>query len=208
MTVWESRDKRILKSITRQGSFGKKATERSLCNILIKDSKCTDSSVKIDDKKVTEYLGCSDVQDVVIGDANTEIDRLLERAIATMRVGEESTVTLRLSDSKDLNIVPETSSVTFSLVLKGLTRKNSIWEWTPEEKYQTALQYKESGVQLFKESRFVDAFHKFSKACKLLITLEPIADLKQEENLYSDICKLRIILYNNMARCHLSRGSE
>lgn len=209
MAFWESTDKRIHKKVIRQGLYGRKAAERSLCSIQVKDVKCTDCSIKIDDEKTTEYLGSPDVQDFAIGDANTAIDRLLERTIVTMDIDEESFVTLRLSDSKDLTkIISETPSVTFSLVLKGLTRKKSIWEWTPEEKYQMALEYKESGVKLFKESRFVDAFYKFSKACKLLVTLEPIKDLELEENLNNDVCNLRIILYNNMARCQLSRETK
>jgi len=84
-------------------------------------------------------------------------------------------------------------------------RHKSIWEWSAEEKYEVALKYKEKGTELFKDSRITDAFRKFSKACKLLITLEPIADLELDKQLEYNINDLRLALYNNMAICHLKR---
>ena len=80
--------------------------------------------------------------------------------------------------------------------------REPIWKWSVEEKYENALSYKEKGIQFFNSERYVDAFQMFSKACKILITLEPISS---SDTQMKDICELRLKLYNNMAECHLRR---
>ncbi|EZA62002.1 Peptidyl-prolyl cis-trans isomerase FKBP4 [Ooceraea biroi] len=124
-----------------------------------------------------------------------------------MNVHERSLVTLALPVVEQGDVGGELVTVRFEITLSKCERHKPIWEWSAGEKYQVALRYKERGVELFRDSRIVDAFHEFSRACKILITLEPIPDpdLKLEEQLESDIKGLRLALYNNMAMCQLSR---
>ncbi|XP_025261777.1 peptidyl-prolyl cis-trans isomerase FKBP4-like [Camponotus floridanus] len=121
-----------------------------------------------------------------------------------MNILEKSLVTITIP-AKQSEDNSEFIIVKFEITLIKCERNKPIWEWTAEEKYKIALRYKERGVELFKDSRITDAFYKFSRACKLLITLEPIADLDLDKQLESSINELRLALYNNMAMCHLSR---
>lgn len=200
--TWESRDKTVKKEVLKKGIFSKKPTERSECHILIEDVEvCGTNIIGLKNELRTEILD-SDEKTIIIGDANSEIDRKIERGIQMMMIEEQSLFTIRVSAlSKDSDDIV----VRFSITLKSFKPFKHIWEWIPEEKYEIALKYKESGVSLYKESRYVDAFHKFSKACKILITLEPIADLELNKSLENNINTLRLILYNNLAGCHLAR---
>ncbi|XP_015185367.1 PREDICTED: 70 kDa peptidyl-prolyl isomerase-like [Polistes dominula] len=197
--IWESRDKTVRKEILKKGICLKKPTERCECQIVIEDINV--SGMNITDLKNqlhTEIL--DDIEKTItIGDANSEIDRKIERGIQYMMVEEKSLFTICISDLS----TKESIIVTFTLMLKYFKAFKAIWNWTPEEKYEIALKYKEIGVKLFKQTRHIDAFYKFSQACKILITLEPIADLELDKSLENNINALRITLYNNLAGCQI-----
>ncbi|XP_018301096.1 peptidyl-prolyl cis-trans isomerase FKBP4 [Mycetomoellerius zeteki] len=124
-----------------------------------------------------------------------------------MNINERSLVIIAMplkqsDESIDNN---ESVIVKFEITLSLCKRHKTVWDWSAEEKYQVALRYKGRGTELFEDSRIIDAFRRFSKACKLLITLEPIADLKLDKQLEYNINNLRLALYNNMAICQLKR---
>lgn len=212
---WESADKSIKKSVIKQGVFTKKLTECSSCNIIVENINVTGASDDdLTEKHYSEILDGRREKTLIIGEASAEIDRKIERAIQMMNTHESSVVTITVPLQSDDN--RESITVNFEITLTKCERYKSIWHWTPEEKYAVALKYKERGIQLFRSSRFIDAFHKFSRACKILITLEPISDLilfsnpleglvLLSEQLKSDIDDLRLALYNNMAGCQLNR---
>ncbi|XP_043255475.1 tetratricopeptide repeat protein 9C-like [Colletes gigas] len=198
--VWESADKRVRKDIIKSCEFSKKPTERASCEVVIENIRVENTS--LDQLKETLHLDILDgtgKKTLIIGEANCEIDSLVERAIEMMMVLEKSLVTLSVS------FLDQPILINFEITLTKMQPHKPIWEWTPQEKYLIALKYKETGVCLFKESRWVDAFHKFTKACKILITLEPIPDLELDTKLENDINNLRLILYNNIAGCQLNR---
>ncbi|KAG7203067.1 hypothetical protein KM043_010190 [Ampulex compressa] len=202
--TWVSADATVKKDIIEQGELSRKPTECSICNITIDNvdvnpAECND----LQNKFHSEILCDEREKVVVIGETTSAVDRKIERAIQMMTQNEKSLITL-LVTPEDSN---EPVAIKFIMVLVKCELHEPIWKWTPEEKYSTALKYKEIGVCLFKAYRYVDAFHKFSKACKILITLEPMADLELPENLTKDINALRLILYNNMAGCHLNRNN-
>lgn len=200
--IWESKDKTIRKEILKKGLFSNKPTECCECQIIIRDVHVTGMNVTdLKNQLQTEILDDTE-KTIIIGDANSEIDRKIERGIQMMMIEEESLFIICMSA---LSKEGEKVIVTFNVILKCFKPFKAIWNWTPEEKYDIALRYKEVGVKLFKESRHVDAFHKFSKACKILITLEPIPDLELDKSLEKNINTLRIILYNNLAGCHMLR---
>ncbi|XP_035734198.1 peptidyl-prolyl cis-trans isomerase FKBP4-like [Vespa mandarinia] len=200
--IWESRDKTIRKEILKKGIFSNKPTECCECQIIIQNVNVTGMNVMdLKNQLQTEILDDTE-KTIRIGDANSEIDRKIERGIQMMMIEENCLFTIYMPAlSKEGKKV----IVTFNIILKYFKPFKTIWNWTPEEKYEIASKYKEVGVKLFKESRHIDAFHKFSKACKILITLEPIPDLELDKSLEKNINTLRIILYNNLAGCHIIR---
>lgn len=201
---WESADKRIRKNVLKPGVFTKKPTECSTCNVLVENINVMGITENILKEKFrTDILDGEHGKVLVIGEASADIDRKIERAIQTMNIFEKSLITITMPSQSEIE--SEFVPVKFEITLTKCERYKPIWEWSPKEKYNVALKYKEIGVKLFKSSRFIDAFHKFSRACKILITLEPISDLELENQLEIDINNLRLTLYNNMARCQLNQ---
>jgi len=200
MSVYQSTDKLIKKEIMRAGEFSTKPTELSTCHILVENLQCLDMTIQqIKDDLHSAIIDENADKVITIGDACSAVDRLLERAIQTMSLGEQSLVTVEvpLDDLENKTVV-----LSIRITLKKAELFKPIWEWSTQEKYNTALKYKQKGVELFKGKRYVDAFHKFSKACKILITLEPIED---KEPILQKVTELKYILYNNMAECQLIR---
>lgn len=205
MLQWKSADESITKNVLKLTVYTKKPTERSTCNVLIDKLNVTGASNEdLREKYYTDILDGEGEKALIIGEASAEIDRKIENAICMMNILETSLVTITIP-AKQSEDNSEFIIVKFEITLIKCECNKPIWEWTAEEKYKIALRYKERGVELFKDSRITDAFYKFSRACKLLITLEPIADLELDKQLESSINELRLALYNNMAMCHLSR---
>ncbi|CAK9822249.1 Peptidyl-prolyl cis-trans isomerase FKBP62 [Anthophora retusa] len=202
LKTWESVDKVVRKDIIKPGQYSRKPSECANCEVVVENINVINASVKdLKEKYNSEILNNEGEKPVIIGEANCEIDRQIERAIKMMMVFEKSLITIQiLLEDIDMCLI-----IKFEITLTKMQPYKPIWEWTPEEKYSLALKYKEIAVHLFKENRCVDAFYKFSKACKILITLEPIHDLELNPKLESNINNLRLVLYNNMAGCQLRR---
>ncbi|XP_076392726.1 tetratricopeptide repeat protein 9C [Megachile rotundata] len=202
LQTWESVDKIVRKDVIKPGCYSRKPTECSTCEIGIGTVNVINTSVEdLKEKFNSEILNGTNTKTFIIGEANCEIDYQIERAIQMMMVSETSVITIHPS----LEGIDEPITIKCQVTLIKMELHKPIWEWTPEEKYSIASKYKQMGVQLFQECRYVDAFRRFSKACKILITLEPIPDLELDSKLESDINNLRLVLYNNMAGCQLNR---
>lgn len=196
--ISESSDGSLAKKVSVEGVFSGKPSERALCRVRIEDVDASGSELD------SEYLRSTiSEKAITIGDANTRIDEYVERAISTMFVGEESIVEIVLRRSKDDE--ESTQRVSAKLILLDFEARPPIWEWSTREKLDVAKEYKEAGVRLFKSVRIVEAFRKFSRACKILITLEPIDENEIGGTLVGEINSLRNNLYNNMVECHLIR---
>ncbi|KAG5321312.1 FKBP4 isomerase, partial [Pseudoatta argentina] len=206
--LWKSADKSIQKRVLKLGVFTKKPTECSTCTIIVENINIIGmSEMDLKEKYYTNILDGESEKMMVIGEASSEIDEKIERVICMMNINERSLVTIAMplkqsDESVDNN---ESVIVKFEITLILCKRHKPVWDWSAKEKYQIALRYKERGTELFKEFRIIDAFRRFSKACKLLITLEPIADLELDKQLEYNINNLRLALYNNMAICQLKR---
>lgn len=189
-TNYISSDKIVEKQVLTHGSIINKPEEKSICHL------------KISEIKIPEHLNVelnSNLLEpgekiLVIGEADSEVDRQIERAVRWMGEGETSLVRINL---------PCPLAVELKITLANHEEYKPIWDWTPEEKFEVAAQYKERGLKLMQENRVKDAFVRFSKAVSLIITLEPITDLQLPLELERKIDKLRTSLYNNMALCQL-----
>lgn len=202
---WESTDKSIKKNMLKPGLYSKKPTECSKCTILVENINIVGIlNDNLKEKYHTEILDGECKKTLIVGEASVEIDRKIERVIQMMNTNERSLITITMP-TKQVEVNSEIITIKFEITLITCERHKPIWEWGTEEKYEVALRYKEKGVELFKDFRITDAFYKFSRACKILITLEPISDLELDKQLESNINNLRFSLYNNLAMCHLSR---
>lgn len=207
--LWKSADKSIRKDVLELGIvFSKKPTVCSTCTVIVDKIDVTGASeADLREKYHSTILDGESEKTVIVGEVSSEIDEKVERAICMMNINERSLVTIAmpLKHSDEFIVSDECITVKFEIMLIHCERHKPVWEWSAEEKYAVALRYKGRGTELFKDSRIVDAFHKFSKACKLLITLEPITDLELDQHLENNISDLRFALYNNMAICQLKQ---
>ncbi|XP_050589387.1 uncharacterized protein LOC126921676 [Bombus affinis] len=202
LQTWKSADNIVRKDIIKPGTFSRKPTDCASCEVVIENINVINASVEdLKNKFNSQILHGISKEVLTIGEANCEIDRQIERAIQMMMVLEKSLVTIDIM----LEGIDDRLVIKFEITLNKVEPYKPIWEWSPQDKYSIALKYKEAGVCLFQKHRYVDAFYKFSKACKILITLEPIQDLELDKTLETKINNLRLILYNNMAGCQLSR---
>ncbi|XP_011872519.1 PREDICTED: 70 kDa peptidyl-prolyl isomerase-like [Vollenhovia emeryi] len=206
--LWESADKSIQKKVLEPGAFTRKPTECSTCVITVEKINVVGTSeADLREEYHSAILDGQSEKTVIVGEASSEIDEKVERAICMMNIHERSLVTVAMPPirSNESLVSSEPVTVKFEITLTHCKRHKPVWQWSAEEKYQVVSRYKGRGTELFNDSRIADAFRKFSKACKLLITLEPIADLGLDKQLECDINNLRLALYNNMAICQLKR---
>jgi tetratricopeptide (TPR) repeat protein len=198
MNFWESADQMVKKEIFCKRGFSKKPIELSVCQIYVENPRSLNFLLKqIKEDLHSEIVDEGSKKNIIIGEACSRIDKYIERAIQTMSLREQSFISVKIPlDNQAINF----DVLSLEISLEAVQFYKPIWEWSPEEKYKIALKYKENGVELFKSKRQEDAFHRFSKACKILITLKP---LDGDEVVLKNARDLRHILYNNMAECHL-----
>ncbi|RZF47527.1 hypothetical protein LSTR_LSTR009063 [Laodelphax striatellus] len=186
---WQSRDKRIVKDILKSGEYQmERPKEGSVCTIKVQMMNETEETEK--QSYFQSAIVCEEFDGkMVIGDADTEFDRAVEKVLQLMDKGEVSKITVKL-DTIDCSACAYVTLIDFTV-------SQSTYAWSKEKKMEVALRYKERGVELFKAGRVLDAYLRFGKAVKLLITLGTDQD---------DVKPLYLTLCNNMAWCQLARS--
>jgi FK506-binding protein 4/5 len=191
------------KEIITQGVWGDRPREGGKCVVNIDDIVTENIALdEVQHATLSIYLDSEFNGSLIIGDSDTDIDRSLEGCIQTMLQMEVSLMILTLPP-KSLN---ETSlkakTVKCKVHLKEIHNKPYIFEWNHSMKYELAMCHKERGVELYRSGRTRDAFLRFSKALKLLITIIPVESDTAAQQRDEVVC-LRVMLCNNIASCHL-----
>jgi tetratricopeptide (TPR) repeat protein len=207
---WESSDYSVSKVVLRRGDgsadrarFGATATVR-IHEII----SCSEGFDIKNDLSVSKYLHTSYSGEFQIGDADTNLDRVLERCVSAMEQGEECDAALRvpLEVKKNCMAVESESEsvwihVELRLSLEKLLNATPIYQWFPETKLDKARDLSAGAVRLFKAHRHADAFHKFRMALTLLtFALDDAKNLSEE--LAAEAEDLRMACYSNLAACH------
>jgi len=162
------------------------------------------------DEFLTRYLATSPCE-FIIGTAETEVDRQIERCLEMMLPNEHSQFNVRILLEPNLNggigVVengnvkePDWISVEIDIKLENLLNADPIYKWFNETKYNKALEFHGTGVRLFKQKRYLDSFHMFKSAYKLSVLARGLPednyeDSDKAENLMNLCC-------NNIAACH------
>lgn len=194
----------ILKTPICAGNWQSRATENGVAKVSV--NKLSFSGVG--DETLTDptisYIFCHSFDGLVtVGNADSIIDKALERCICSMLVGEESKFILKFPSINNNNNSQEFSSyqilIECCIKLETLTNDTPVCEWSEEKLYQVAFHHKTEGVKLFHSGRKVESFLRFSKSFKFL----NLINIKsRSENLKEVVC-LRVALLNNMANCQL-----
>lgn len=190
--IWVSPDKRIKKVFIEQGISGQKPSDNTICTIEI-------NSIEFKNNISSEYV--TDITkypiSLIIGEANTALDREIDKCLQTMFKAEKSFVTIYFPNSNN--------EVTFILKLCDFEHRGFIHKWNAKEKCLIVKKHKEKGIELFKDNRFKDASYRFSRGLKLILSIPIPVDEHVEEidgiSLH-DIDKFKANLYNNLASCY------
>ncbi|XP_063991057.1 uncharacterized protein LOC135169733 [Diachasmimorpha longicaudata] len=195
---YSSSDETVKKQVITHGSITNKPMEGSICHLHIENVEVLPAgSLDLSAHHSTILSSQPDVV-ITVDEALSEIDNQIDRAIRWMGEDEIALITISLPAPNDSITIKFKATLTKHIPVKP------IWQWTPGEKYQTALKYKNMAVALVHDNRLKDAFYRFSKACKIIISMEPIEpDLELPEEMNKKIRELRTSLYNNMAMCQL-----
>lgn len=190
------------KEIITEGVWGDRPREGGKCIVIIDDIVTENIALaEIQETAVSVYLGLQFNGSLIIGDSDTDVDRSLERCIQTMLCMEVSLVILTFVPESLKETSLQAGTVKFKVQLKEIYNEPYIFQWTDSKKYKISMYHKVRGVELYKCGRTRDAFLRFSKALKLLITVTPLED--STTTLQGDIMSLRVLLCNNIASCHL-----
>jgi len=127
---------------------------------------------------------------VTIGDGDTEVLRSLDQVLPLMNCGEVARVVLK-GRGGDL--------LACELSLLEITQLEEFLGLDDEQRLRRALRHKERAAALFKESRFVDAFHRFAHAAKDLMCTETILLDGEVSEVQPTLSKL----FSNMAECQM-----
>lgn len=184
--MWSFNGGDCVKQVDVKGAIGERPKENATCQVTI----CVKDGAHIQCGE-SEYLKDHFDGTLVVGNADCEVDRQIERCVQTMVSGEESTFTVSFKEYP--------SSVVIGVGLVVFAQYPDMYKWTRVEKLEVARRHKQKGVELFQTGRLSDSFLKFNKAVKLAITLG-IENDEEARLLYIHTC-------NNMAWCHLKQDS-
>lgn len=210
------------KIVLTQGSKGVRPKSHSVCTIVIHDTNVLDTSF------LGTFQQCSPLYEknvntetfVEIGSSDEELGRALELTLLNMYEGEKCQVLLHSSKrTKKLRdeIVLPVPCLRCTISLKQIQKPSglinthatyflSLLRASDETKCHIAVSEKLRGVELFKQGRHVDAFHRFATGVKILLTsdwflLEGTAEKNSNLSiLYSTLC-------SNMAECQLKENN-
>jgi len=208
LKFWESLDFTITKSVIEEGDID--AWQPRFCSsgtVGLEILNCTGiTNEKLyEDPLMSKYLSGSPTFEFILGSAETELDRQLERCISTCFPEQKAHFNMRVllepeyngsSRSED----PEWITLEFRLQLINLLNAQPIYQWFNETKLTKAREFHSSGVRLFKEKRYLDSFHMFKAAYKLSVLARGL-----EVDNYADVKEavdLQILCYNNIAACN------
>ncbi len=173
-------------------------------------------------------IGTEGTDTMRIGDADSELDKALERCVRSMRRGERCRLDLRVAfdvarngrkrrqeDKQQEEAAIQKVELICLITLVNFLNAEPVSKWHPETKVDKAKEISASAVRLFKMGRVLDSFHKFHLALKLLtFVLEKdrqktdADDVTVDPSLVSQARDMTSTCYSNLAACHFQWGNH
>ncbi|XP_027173495.1 70 kDa peptidyl-prolyl isomerase-like isoform X1 [Coffea eugenioides] len=187
-------DKKILKKVIKMGDGFDRPSEGSLAKVIYIGRK--------DDGTIFECKGTPEEPFEYIC-LEEQINEGLDRAVMTMRKGEQATVKVssEFLHGTENGKWPPTASVLYEIMLINFAKEKSFWKMDTQEKLEACQSKKSDGNALFKAGRFELASKKYEKASKYIEFDHSFND--DEKSLASSLlssCSL------NNAACKLKLG--
>ncbi|CAK7339867.1 unnamed protein product [Dovyalis caffra] len=188
-------DKKVLKKIVKAGEGFDRPTEGSQVKVTYVG--------KLEDGTVFDRKGTNEEPFEFIT-LEEQVSEGLDRAIMTMKKGENATVTLDAEylRSQDLSgMLPANSFLRYEVELIDFIKEKPFWKMDTTEKLEASERKKLDGNLLFKNGNFWRASKKYEKAAKYIEFDHTFTD----EEMY--LAKgLRLSCYLNNAACKLKLG--
>ena len=213
---WEAPDFTITKvvhaegdrraDLPRFGATGQIRLDRVACSGQISLDRLTS------DFAYSKYFHRVHSGEVQIGNADSEVDKTLEKCIQSMHKGERCEAALRVRLNLRWNGLEEEADTASSasvwlhvechIHLETLLNAQPIYKWYAETKLDKAREANAAAVRLFKAKRTLDAFHKFHLTLTLLTyVLEESGGKGEEAATAAAADDLRLTCYSNLAAC-------
>ncbi|CAG5128409.1 unnamed protein product [Candidula unifasciata] len=147
--------------------------------------------------------------ELMLGSAETEVARIVEKCVLTMRKGEESEFIVKFVSRGDGNTQGQLMSYVLVLYLHSFSETKPTWSLASDEKYRLALLHKDKGTEYFKDGRIEAAFCQYSTATVYLICISEctsVIDKNDKPQAKSQIEKykaLKCVCYLNLAACQM-----
>ncbi|XP_057770453.1 70 kDa peptidyl-prolyl isomerase-like [Salvia miltiorrhiza] len=176
-------DSTVLKKITKQGEGFDRASEGSLARVV-----CLK---KLEDGTVVDRRGSEDEPLEYVCGEEEEIDEGLDRAVMTMRKGEEAVVKIKSAEA----------SFHYQIKLIDFIKEKPFWKMDAQERIAMCKLKKQEGNTLFKKGKFQLASNKYNKA---LNYVEYNHSFSHQDKVEGN--SLRASCFLNNAACKLKLG--
>lgn len=188
-------DKKVLKKIVRDGEGFERPNEGSKAKVIY--------TGKLEDGTLIDRNGSDEVP-FEYTCFEEQINEGLDRAVMTMRKGEQAIVTVSsdfLHGYQDVGFVSAGSALIYEVELIDFSKETPFWKMETDEKLKACEIKKEEGNVLFKAGKFWRASRKYEKASKYVEYDHSFsADEKCQANALQLSCHL------NNAACKLKLG--
>ncbi|KAK3405356.1 hypothetical protein EUGRSUZ_K01672 [Eucalyptus grandis] len=187
-------DKKVLKKIVRAGEGFDHPDEGSVVKVAY--------TGKFEDGSIFERKGSTEEPFEYVA-LEEQINEGLDRAILSMKKGEQALVTMRTNSvvGLDDSVVSTNSVLSYEVELIDFTKDKPLWKMNACEKLEACESTKNDGNSLFKTGKFWCASKKYEKAEKYVQFDHCFTD---EEK--SSVNVLRLSCYLNNAACKLRLG--
>ncbi|KAK2631788.1 hypothetical protein EUGRSUZ_L02444 [Eucalyptus grandis] len=186
-------DKKVLKKIVRAGEGFDHPDEGSVVKVAY--------TGKFEDGSIFERKGSTEEPFEYVA-LEEQVNEGLDRAILSMKKGEQALVTMRTNSvGLDDSVVSTNSVLSYEVELIDFTKDKPFWKMNACEKLEACESTKNDGNSLFKTGRFWCASKKYEKAEKYVQFDHCFTD---EEK--SSVNALRLSCYLNNAACKLRLG--
>ncbi|KAI4300926.1 hypothetical protein L6164_034252 [Bauhinia variegata] len=188
-------DKKILKKIKKAGEGFDRPNEGSKVKVIY--------LTKLEDGTIIERKGTEE-EPFEFTTQEGQVPEGIERAIMTMRKGEQALVTVSadyLSDRDGLKTISANEVLHYEVDLVDFIKEKPFWKMNTQEKIEACERRKHDGNLLFKAENFMRASKKYEKAVEYIEFDHSFTD---DEKCHATT--LRISCYLNNAACKLKLG--
>nr|XP_018625121.1 peptidyl-prolyl cis-trans isomerase FKBP65-like isoform X2 [Nicotiana tomentosiformis] len=191
-------DKKVLKKLIKAGEGYDRPNEGSLVKVVYIG--------KLQDGTVFERKGLSDEDPFEYVCLEGQFNEGLDRAIMTMRKGEEAIVTISsdyFHDCQVKDVLATADLELYEIKLVDFNKEKPFWKMDTKEKVEACDKIKKDGNVLFKEGKFQCASRKYDQALKFI---QFDHSFNSDEKCQSNT--LRLSCYLNNAACKLKIGEH